>query len=510
VAQHAALACFEPESLAEYEKRRAEFKARRDYFIPELQRLGFEVPVVPDGAFYAYADARKAVAKLGLHPGRADGTGGSWDLAFELMQRARVVRSRQAAILARPSRSATCAFPRPAPCHSCTKLRRSPLCSGAWRPSLAEFSWPVRIYWEDTDAGGIVFYANYLKFFERARTEWLRSLGVAQHALRERTGGMFVVSETRTRHLAPARLDDHELQGHGRAGAHGPRRAGAASTIFQLELSTRSCARRQYVWPGWRLTSLQAPSRIPATLLHRLAATDDHKAMNQQDLSIVQLLLHASWVVQAVVMASAGHVGGQLGGHLPQSCCLRLMKVARLNEAFDREFWSGTSAQRSCMPRQRKTHVPAAPWSAFLPAACASTRSCASAAFTDSGALLDGARRAMRASYQREMDAVESPICRSWRTTGSVSPYVGLFGTVWGIMHAFTGLASLEQVTLATVAPGIAEALVATAIGLFAAIPAVIAYNRFARDIDRVANRLETFIEEFSNILQRNLGAQAH
>jgi biopolymer transport protein TolQ len=87
---------------------------------------------------------------------------------------------------------------------------------------------------------------------------------------------------------------------------------------------------------------------------------------------------------------------------------------------------------------------------------------------------------------------------------------VGLFGTVWGIMHAFTGLAALEQVTLAAVAPGIAEALVATAIGLFAAIPAVIAYNRFAHDIDRVANRLETFIEEFSNILQRNLGAQAH
>jgi biopolymer transport protein TolQ len=92
-------------------------------------------------------------------------------------------------------------------------------------------------------------------------------------------------------------------------------------------------------------------------------------------------------------------------------------------------------------------------------------------------------------------------------SVGSVSPYVGLFGTVWGIMHAFTGLAALQQVTLATVAPGIAEALVATALGLFAAIPAVVAYNRFARDIDRVAIRLETFIEEFSNILQRNLGA---
>jgi biopolymer transport protein TolQ len=92
-------------------------------------------------------------------------------------------------------------------------------------------------------------------------------------------------------------------------------------------------------------------------------------------------------------------------------------------------------------------------------------------------------------------------------SVASVSPYVGLFGTVWGIMHAFTGFAGMEQVTLANVAPGIAEALVATAIGLFAAIPAVVAYNRFARDIDRVAIHQETFIEEFSNILQRNLGA---
>ena len=91
-------------------------------------------------------------------------------------------------------------------------------------------------------------------------------------------------------------------------------------------------------------------------------------------------------------------------------------------------------------------------------------------------------------------------------SVGSTAPFIGLFGTVWGIMHAFTGFAGMEQVTLATVAPGIAEALVATALGLFAAIPAVIAYNRFARDIDRVANHQETFIEEFSNILQRNLG----
>jgi biopolymer transport protein TolQ len=127
---------------------------------------------------------------------------------------------------------------------------------------------------------------------------------------------------------------------------------------------------------------------------------------------------------------------------------------------------------------------------------------------TDAGTMMDGARRAMRASFQREMDVIETHLS-FLASVGSVSPYVGLFGTVWGIMHAFTGLAALTQVTLASVAPGIAEALVATAIGLFAAIPAVVAYNRFARDIDRIAIRLETFIEEFSNILQRNVGAQS-
>jgi biopolymer transport protein TolQ len=112
----------------------------------------------------------------------------------------------------------------------------------------------------------------------------------------------------------------------------------------------------------------------------------------------------------------------------------------------------------------------------------------------------------MRASLQRELDGIERNL-NFLASVGSVSPYIGLFGTVWGIMHAFVGLSNLQQVTLANVAPGIAEALVATAIGLFAAIPAVVAYNRFANDIDRIANQLETFMEEFTNILQRNASA---
>nr|SPS04973.1 membrane spanning protein in TolA-TolQ-TolR complex [Candidatus Nitrotoga fabula] len=117
-------------------------------------------------------------------------------------------------------------------------------------------------------------------------------------------------------------------------------------------------------------------------------------------------------------------------------------------------------------------------------------------------AVMDGTRRAMRARYQREMDRLESHLA-FLASVGSVSPYVGLFGTVWGIMTAFRGLANVGQATLAHVAPGIAEALVATAMGLFAAIPAVVAYNRYSHDISRLASRFEIFMEEFSNILQR-------
>ncbi|ARO86791.1 protein TolQ [Nitrosospira lacus] len=120
----------------------------------------------------------------------------------------------------------------------------------------------------------------------------------------------------------------------------------------------------------------------------------------------------------------------------------------------------------------------------------------------DISTVMDGTRRAMRATYQREMDSLESHLS-FLATVGSVSPYVGLFGTVWGIMNSFRGLSNVTQATIAHVAPGIAEALIATAMGLFAAIPAVIAYNRYANNIDRLATRFESFMEELSNVLQR-------
>ena len=224
-----------------------------------------------------------------------------------------------------------------------------------------------------------------------------------------------------------------------------------------------------------------------------------------QDLSIVSLLLHASWVVQAVVALLIGISIASWAAIFRKIVALK--RAQQLNDDFDRGFWSGTSLNDLFAGAAQNAKTSGSMERIFA-SGMREYQKLRERHITDAGTLLDGARRAMRASYQREMDAIEANLS-FLATVGSVSPYVGLFGTVWGIMHAFTGLAAMEQVTLATVAPGIAEALVATAIALFAAIPAVVAYNRFAHDIDRIANRLETFIEEFSNILQRNLGAQS-
>lgn len=224
-----------------------------------------------------------------------------------------------------------------------------------------------------------------------------------------------------------------------------------------------------------------------------------------QDLSILHLVLNASIVVQAVMLLLVLVSVASWAAIFRKLFAIRRVKA--LNETFEREFWSGTSLN-DLFAAAAKNARESGPMERIFASGMREFQKLRERRITDAGTLMDGARRAMRASLQREMDEVESNLS-FLASVGSVSPYVGLFGTVWGIMHAFTGLANLQQVTLATVAPGIAEALVATAIGLFAAIPAVVAYNRFARDIDRIAIRLETFIEEFSNILQRNVGAQS-
>ena len=120
----------------------------------------------------------------------------------------------------------------------------------------------------------------------------------------------------------------------------------------------------------------------------------------------------------------------------------------------------------------------------------------------EQGLVLEVAQRVMRISLAREIDQLEMSL-PFLATAGSISPYIGLFGTVWGIMNSFRALGNVQQATLAMVAPGIAEALIATAMGLFAAIPAVIAYNRYSHEVERLINRYDTFLEEFSSILQR-------
>ncbi len=118
-------------------------------------------------------------------------------------------------------------------------------------------------------------------------------------------------------------------------------------------------------------------------------------------------------------------------------------------------------------------------------------------------AILDGAQRSMRIAMNKEVDHLETNLS-FLATVGSTSPYIGLFGTVWGIMNSFQALGTVQQATISMVAPGISEALVATAMGLFAAIPAVIAYNRYSNDVERLINRYDNFLEEFSSILHRH------
>ena len=220
------------------------------------------------------------------------------------------------------------------------------------------------------------------------------------------------------------------------------------------------------------------------------------------DLDILSMIVHASIVVKVVmaILLCASMLSWTY-------IFLKIFAIRRARsqaDAFEREFWSGSDLV-GLYQRAAGARYPTAGMERVFEAGFKEFLKLKGRAGADISALLDGTRRAMKATFQREMDTLESHLS-FLATVGSVSPYIGLFGTVWGIMKAFRGLSNVAQATLAHVAPGNAEALVATAMGLFAAIPAVIAYNRFSHDIDRLAIRYETFMEELQNILQR----QAH
>ena len=216
------------------------------------------------------------------------------------------------------------------------------------------------------------------------------------------------------------------------------------------------------------------------------------------DLSLYRLILEASFIVQLVMIILVVASVLSWTVMLIKWRVLRDTRVA--TEEFEERFWSGVDLAHLYEGIRRKSevsgleHVFAAGFKEFLRG-----RKQRQQRGTTLG---ESAQRSMRVAVSREVDGLESYLT-FLATVGSTSPYIGLFGTVWGIMHAFIGLSGVQQATLAMVAPGIAEALIATALGLFAAIPAVIAYNRFSDDIDRIVTRYDNFTEEFTSLLQR-------
>jgi biopolymer transport protein TolQ len=217
------------------------------------------------------------------------------------------------------------------------------------------------------------------------------------------------------------------------------------------------------------------------------------------DMSIFSLVAGASLPVQMVLVVL---IGTSLFSWWYIFIKIATIKKAESNaEDFEKAFWSGGDLNKlfeGLASARRKPQGMASIFDAGFREYARHKQQ----KHMDVSDVMEGSRRAMRAAYNRELDDLDAhlPFLAS---VGSVSPYIGLFGTVWGIMNAFRGLSSVAQATLSQVAPGIAEALVATAIGLFAAIPAVIAYNRFASSVDRLSVRYESFMEEFTNILQR-------
>lgn len=216
------------------------------------------------------------------------------------------------------------------------------------------------------------------------------------------------------------------------------------------------------------------------------------------DLSFIELVLNASPVVQGVMLILV--IASVLSWALIIGKSTQLRRARRAAEEFEQDFWgsSDISGTYSKLTMRRGT--------------LGGLERIFEAGFSEFGRLrrktandeiiMDGSSRAMRIAVSREADIIEQNL-PFLATVGSISPYVGLFGTVWGIMNSFTALGTVQQATLQMVAPGIAEALIATAIGLFAAIPAVVFYNRFATDVDRLMNRYENFSEEFATVLQR-------
>ncbi len=221
------------------------------------------------------------------------------------------------------------------------------------------------------------------------------------------------------------------------------------------------------------------------------------------DLSIFHLILEASVVVQAVMGILL--LASVISWALIYAKWRQLSATRRESGEFEARFWSGGSV--ADLYRETQAQADAAIGVQRLFTAGFGEYARLHKQGHGPQQMLEGAQRAMRISMSRETDRLDSNLS-FLATVGSTSPYVGLFGTVWGIMNAFQSLGDVSQATLALVAPGIAEALVATAMGLFAAIPAVVAYNRFSYDMERLETRFDNFVEEFVALLHRQLHAR--
>ncbi len=221
-----------------------------------------------------------------------------------------------------------------------------------------------------------------------------------------------------------------------------------------------------------------------------------------ESLSVWVLIMEASPLVQAVM---ALLVLASVASWVVIFQRLLLLRGARNQfEAFENDFWSGTDLREVYREITTRENERIDPGEQVFVAGFREFTRLSKGRASESEMVMQGVQRAMRVALVREEErlARHLPLLA---TVGSTSPYVGLFGTVWGIMNSFRQLATVSQATLAAVAPGISEALIATAMGLFAAIPAVIAYNRFAAEVDVLMNRYDSFAEEFSSILHRSL-----
>jgi len=221
-------------------------------------------------------------------------------------------------------------------------------------------------------------------------------------------------------------------------------------------------------------------------------------------ISIWHLALNASFVVQVVMIGLA--LASIWSWAIIFEKLYVYSRTRSANARFEQTFWSGQSLEDLYLALGPRSQTGLS--AIFMAAMREWKRSQESAVRAGFQGVQKRIEKVMDVQVQKEMGNLEAGLL-FLATVGSATPFVGLFGTVWGIMHAFIGLSNLQQVTLATVAPGIAEALGATAIGLFAAIPAVIAYNRFANHVERLETRFDSFLEEFSTILQRHTGPRA-